>query len=55
MTNTEKIDEIKLEMCSNYCKYLDKANRVKITCLDDIDKISDMMHDICNDCPLNKL
>lgn len=49
------IEEIKETMCDDYCKYLDKANRVKITCLDDIDKISDMMHDICNDYPLNKL
>lgn len=55
MTNTEKIDEIKMEMCDNYCKYLEKANRVELTCLDDIDKLSDMMHDVCANCPLSKL
>lgn len=54
MTTTE-IDEIKMEMCDNYCKYLAKANKVELTCLDDIDKLSDMMHDICANCPLNKL
>lgn len=49
------IEEIKEEMCDNYCKYLDKANRVHLTRLDDIDSLADMMHDICSKCPLNEL
>lgn len=55
MTNTEKIDMIKLEMCSNYCKHLDRANRARFEQPEDIDKLADLMHDICANCPLNRL
>lgn len=54
MTN-EELDEIKAEMCDRYCKYLDRANRVNLTGVDDLDQLTDMMHDICGECPLNKL
>lgn len=54
MTITE-IDEIKSDMCDNYCKYLDKANKMHLTSLKDLDELTNMMHDICANCSLNKL
>lgn len=51
----QKIDEIKMEIYDNYCKHLAKANNVHLTSLDDLDQLTDLMHDICANCPLNKL
>ena len=48
-------EEIKEEMCDNYCKYLEKANKVHLTSLDDLESLTDMMHDVCANCPLSKL
>lgn len=50
-----KLDEIKGEMCDGFCKHLDRANRARFEQPEDIDKLADLMHDICANCPLNKL
>lgn len=50
----QEIDEIKMEICDNYCKHLAKA-KCDLTSLDDLDQLTDLMHDICANCPLNKL
>lgn len=49
------IDEIKEEMCYGFCKYLAKANKMQFNSPEDVDKLADLMHDICANCPLNKL
>ena len=50
-----KLEEIKEEMCDGFCKHLDRANRARFEQPEDIDRLAELMHDICNDCPLNKL
>lgn len=47
-TITEQIEEIKDDICNNYCKYPDLWDEVAWGC-----ELPES--DICRDCPLNRL
>jgi hypothetical protein len=49
------IEELKEEICGNYCKYLAESNKVEFTSLDELQQLTDAMADICANCPLNRV
>lgn len=48
---TEIIEEIKCEMCDQYCKYPDIYN----TREDSDEEYDKMIAEVCDSCPLNRL
>lgn len=65
MTVREIIEEVREDMCNNYCLYaLENNNRCleaetkakdKAELFDMLDAINDEMYEHCKDCPLNRL
>lgn len=51
----EQIEDIKADVCKNVCKWMDKANQTRYDTLDDIEKANNIMHEICEQCPLTRL
>lgn len=52
---SEQFEDIKQEICATRCKWLEKANSIDYKTLDDLEKMTETMQDICNDCPLKRL
>ena len=52
MTRTEKMEQIKEQMCDNYCKY---PNQYYLAHEDPEEGFEEMLRDICENCPLNDL
>lgn len=51
----EQIEDIKADVCKSICKWMDKANRAHYDSTDDIEKMNNVMHEICEQCPLTRL
>lgn len=52
---TEQVEEIKSEICAFRCKWLERANKTHFETLEDLEKMSQTMQEICEKCPLKKL
>lgn len=51
----EQIEEIKADVCKDICKWMDKANKAHYDTTEDIEKMNNTMHEICEQCPLTRL
>lgn len=51
----EQIEDIKADVCKCICKWMDKANRAHYDTTEDIEKMNNTMHEICEQCPLTRL
>ena len=52
MTITEQLENIASVMCDKYCKFPELSEQT----IDDPDEAFDwLLHNYCNDCPLNRL
>jgi len=54
---TEIIELVKMDICDNYCKYPDRygINNYDPTDLDRDEKFGQMIDEVCDKCPLDRL
>ena len=52
MKISEKLEQIKEEICDNYCKY---PYEYQMNTEDSEEAFENMLQDVCSECPLNRL
>ena len=51
----EELEKIQKEFCYTRCKWLEKVNKAPIHSLDELEKLTATLQEICKECPLKRL